>query len=105
MKPRVAPRAVRRSHDRVRRGMDDVTILAVAAALLFLGWTLAACFCYRWKTQEYVIEELEKLRVTIDALPEASCPDCAALRNVLTRTLHEMPSRKATWSPLEDDGE
>ena len=81
--------------------LNDITILAVAAVLLFLGWTLTACFYYRWKTQDFLIEELEKLRVTIEALPEAPCPDCAALRNVLTKTLHEIPS-KATWPEVEE---
>lgn len=84
--------------------LNDVTILGVAAILLFVGWTLAACFYYRWKTQEFVVEELAKLRVTIEALPEASCPDCAQLRNVLAETLHRMPSTAVRPALDEDDG-
>ena len=49
--------------------LSDVAILAVTALLLFLGWTLAACFYYRWKAQDFLIEELDKLRVSLEAPP------------------------------------
>lgn len=51
-----------------------------------------------------MVEELAKLRVTIEALPEASCPDCAQLRNVLAETLHRMPSTAVRPALDEDDG-
>ena len=50
-----------------------------------------------------MVEELAKLRVTIEALPEASCPDCARLRNVLAETLHSLPSTAGRPALDEDD--